>query len=139
MIQKLKQIFKRERTDQDNNTAEDIKTWKKKLNKLWKEDILNIFENINDVDDDDGEYDKTLSHEQYEKKVNDRLLKKYGAESVSIVKLYINRTKNQTRGSKADIGKWAGRNPASLNKVMTSIVNTIKKKAIKNLSKCDEE
>ena len=131
----IKALEERERTDQDNNTADDIKTWKKKLNKLWKEDILNIFENINDVDDDDGEYDKTLSHEQYEKKVNDRLLKKYEQEAVSIIQLYINRTKNQTRGTKADIGKWAGRNPVSLKKVITSIVNTIKKQAMKELSK----
>ena len=130
----IKALEERERTDQDNNTVDDIKTWKKQLNKLWKEDILNIFENINDVDDD-GEYDKTLSHEQYEKKVNDRLLKKYEQEAVSIIQLYINRTKNQTRGTKADIGKWAGRNPVSLKKVITSIVNTIKRQTMKELSK----
>ena len=131
----IKALEERERTDQDNNTADDIKTWKKKLNKLWKEDITNAFENINDVDDDDGEYDKTLSHEQYEQKVKNKLLKKYEQEAVSIIQLYINRTKNQTRGTKADIGKWAGRNPVSLKKVITSIVNTIKRQTMKELSK----
>ena len=69
------------------------------------------------------------------KKVNDRLLAKYEQEAVSIIQLYINRTKNQTRGTKADIGKWAGRNPVSLKKVITSIVNTIKRQTMKELSK----
>ena len=104
------------------------------MNKLWKEEISEIFDNINDNDDDDA-YDKNLSHDEYEKKVNDRLLKKYDSEAVSIIKLYISRTKNQLRGSKKEIGEWAGRNPQSLKKVITSIVHTIKKKALKQLNK----
>ena len=60
---------------------------------------------------------------------------KYEAEAVSVIKLYISRTKAQTRGSKKEIGEWAVKNPVSLNKVITSVVNTIKKKSIKQLNK----
>jgi hypothetical protein len=128
----IKALEERENNDQDVNSPDDIKTWKTKVNSIWKEEISEIFENIDDTDDT---YEATLSHDDYNKKAKAKLLKKFDSEAVSIVKTYINRTKAQTRGSKKEIGEWAGRNPQSLKKVITSIVNTIKKGVIKNLNK----
>ena len=127
----IKALEERENNNQDRNT-DDIKKWKKKINSIWNDEITEIFENIDDTDDT---YEATLSHDDYNKKAKAKLLKKFDSEAVSIVKTYINRTKAQTRGSKKEIGEWAGRNPQSLKKVITSIVNTIKKGVIKNLNK----
>jgi hypothetical protein len=121
----IKRLEERENNDQDRNTEDDIKKWKKKINSIWNDEITEIFENIDD--DTDDTYEAALSHDDYNKKANAKLIMKFDSEGISIIKLYISRTKAQTRGSKKDIGEWALRNPQSLKKVITSIVNTIKK------------
>jgi hypothetical protein len=117
----IKALELKESTDQDVNTPDDIKKWKTKINKLWIDDITEIFENINYDDDDDDDENEAIK----------KIIKKYNTETDSIIKTYITRTKSQTRGSKAEIGAWAVKNPVSLKKVITSIVKTIKKKAVK--------
>jgi hypothetical protein len=121
----------RETTDQDEDI--DLKHWRSKINKLWKNEILEHFENIDEGDAEDGDYELYKScPEGDDKRTKDRLIEKYDSEALDIIHMYCNRTKGQTREKKAEIGAWASRNPVSLKKVITSIVNRIKKVAMKD-------
>ena len=127
----IKKMEMRENTDQDSNTKDDLKQWRAKLNKLWKDDIEEHYNDIND--DDDEDYNKDLNHEENEQQMIARLTEKYLNETQSIIKLYINKSKNLQNGTKAQIGKWTSRNPISLNKIITSIVKKIEKRMLKEL------
>lgn len=127
----IKALEIRDTTDQDTNTPEDIKRWRNKISKLWKDEIEDHFNNIEDDEDDYEEYTKGVSIAEDTKRMNNRLREKYESEIPSLVHLYINRTKTQTRGKKAEVGTWAGRNLPSLKKIITSIVVKAQKKILK--------
>jgi hypothetical protein len=127
----IKELEIRDITDQDTNTPEDLKQWRNKISKLWKDEIEDHFNNIEDDEDDYEEYSKGVSINSDTKRINNRLREKYENQIPSLVHLYINRTKTQTRGSKLDIGTWAGRNPVILKKMITSIVVKAQKKILK--------
>jgi hypothetical protein len=94
----IKKMLIKEKTDQDANKPEEMKSWRNKIYNLWKIEIIDTLTDScsNDITSDD------------------------------IIDNYVERTKRQ-RGTKADIGLWAMRNPVSVKKIITSILKKIQK------------
>ena len=127
----IKELEIRDTTDQDDNTPDDLKRWRTKISKLWKNEIEEQFNNIEDDEDDYDEYSKGVNINSDTKRLNNKLKAKYENEIPSIIHIYINRTKTQNRGKKSEVGAWSMRNPVSLKKIITSIVVCAQRKILK--------
>ena len=98
--------------DKDTNSKPELADSKKQITKLWNKEILESLESNDYECEYDGDFDEAREDA-------------YIIESV--IDDYVGRTKRQTRGRYAEVGVWAQRNPASLKKIITSIVTTIQR------------
>ena len=105
----IKKVELKKTIDRDTNTKDEINGWKKKINKLFREEIEDDLCKACDTDEDEE------------------------GRTVSLVNAYISRTKRKNRGKYAKIGKWANRNPQSTRKIIQAIIDKIQRKIEKEV------
>lgn len=120
-------------SDQEFYNDDELKKFKSDINKLWKNELIEHFENI-EVVEEEGECEKykNMSIKEHQKAMNKRLSILYDEGIDDMINMYIQRTKGQTRGTKKKIGEFSTKNPIALKKIIVSIINRIRNKCLKD-------
>ena len=124
----IKRLEERENKDKDDDI--DIKEWTKEFYKLWKDEIT---QSLSQIEEDEPEFDKSLSIDEQEKEFKKWLENEHQENLTALTNYYFTRSKNLTKGTKSKYGKFSNDNPGTTKKIIQGIIKKQSKEILKEL------